>query len=166
MGRRVEVLDGDIVRQRLCKDLGFSKKDRDENIRRIGFVAELLSKHGVTVVVAAISPYRAVRDEVRKLIPAFIEVYVNAPVEICEVRDVKGLYRKARAGQISGFTGVDDPYEPPLRPEVECRTDLETVEQSLQKILDYIAQSPEQQYGEEMQAAGRVASRRDRGASA
>ncbi len=138
MGRKVEVLDGDVVRQRLCKDLGFSKKDRDENIRRIAFVAELLSSHGITVVVSAISPYRDVRNEVRSRIPDFVEVYVNAPIEVCERRDVKGLYRKARAGEIRGFSGIDDPYEPPLQPEIECRTDLETVEESLQKILDYL----------------------------
>lgn len=134
-GRKVEMLDGDIVRRRLSKDLGFSKRDRDENIRRIGFVAELLSKHGVMVIVSAISPYRAIRDEVRARIPSFVEVYVNAPIEVCEHRDVKGLYRKARAGELRGFTGIDDPYEPPLQPEVECRTDLETVEESTQKIL-------------------------------
>jgi bifunctional enzyme CysN/CysC len=137
-GHRVEMLDGDIVRQRLSKDLGFSKEDRDENIRRVGFVAELLAKNGVIVIVSAISPYRAVRDEVRTRIPGFFEVYVNAPIEVCEHRDVKGLYRKARAGQLRGFTGIDDPYEPPPHPEIECRTDLETVEESVQKILAYV----------------------------
>jgi bifunctional enzyme CysN/CysC len=134
-GRKVEILDADIIRQRLCKDLTFSKQDRDENIRRIGFVAELLSKNGLIVIVAAISPYRAGRDEVRNRIPDFIEVYVNAPLDVCEHRDVKGLYRKAREGKLQGFTGIDDPYEPPLQPEVECRTDLETVEASVQRIL-------------------------------
>jgi bifunctional enzyme CysN/CysC len=138
MGHRVEMLDGDIVRQRLCKDLGFSKPDRDENIGRVGFVAELLARNSVIVIVCAISPYRAARDEVRSHIPGFIEVYVNAPLEVCEHRDVKGLYRKARAGQLQAFTGIDDPYEPPLQPEVECRTDLETVEESVQKILDHL----------------------------
>jgi adenylyl-sulfate kinase len=137
-GHKVEVLDGDIVRQRLCKDLGYSKQDRDENIRRIGFVAELLAKNGVIVIVSAISPYRAARDEVRRRIPGFIEVYVNAPIEVCEHRDVKGLYRKARAGLLPAFTGIDDPYEPPLQPEIECRTDLETVEESVQKILEHV----------------------------
>src|SRR5271170_5601188 len=136
IGHRVELLDGDIVRQRLSKDLGFSKEDRDENIRRIGFVAELLARNGVTVIVSAISPYRAMRAEVRLSIPSFVEVYVNAPLDVCEGRDVKGLYRRARAGELHGFTGVDDPYEAPLQPEVECRTDLETVEESVQKILD------------------------------
>lgn len=138
LGRRVELLDGDIVRQRLCKGLGFSKEDRDENIRRIGFVAELLARNGVIVVVSAISPYRAVRDEIRGRIPAFVEVYVNAPLAVCERRDVKGLYRQARAGLLHGFTGIDDPYEAPLQPEVECRTDAETPAESVQKILDYL----------------------------
>jgi adenylyl-sulfate kinase len=138
IGYRVEMLDGDIVRQRLCKGLGFSREDRDENIRRIGFVAELLARNGIFVIVSAISPYRSARDEVRGLIPVFTEVYVNAPIEVCEHRDVKGLYRKARAGALRGFTGVDDPYEPPLHPEVECRTDNETVEDSVRKVLDYI----------------------------
>lgn len=136
-GRKVEILDGDMVRQTLCKDLGFTKEDRDENIRRIVFVAELLTRNGIVVIVSVISPYRAVRDQVRSRIPEFMEVYVNAPLEICERRDVKGLYRRARAGELRGVTGIDDPYEPPLRPEVECRTDVETIEQSVQKILDY-----------------------------
>lgn len=134
-GYRVELLDGDVVRQHLSKGLGFSKEDRDENIRRIGFVAQLLTRNGVIVLVSAISPYRAVRDEVRRNIGRFVEVFVNAPLETCEGRDVKGLYRKARAGLIKGFTGIDDPYEPPVAPEVECRTDLETVEESAAKVL-------------------------------
>jgi adenylyl-sulfate kinase len=142
-GCRVEMLDGDIVRRRLCKDLGFSKKDRDENIRRLGFLAELLSRNGIAVIVSAISPYRGARDEVRTRIPGFIEVYVNAPIDVCERRDVKGLYRQARAGRIQAFTGIDDPYEPPLQPEVECRTDLESIDESVRKILDYIANRPE-----------------------
>ena len=137
-GHKVELLDGDIVRKQLSKDLGFGKQDRDENIRRIGFVAELLSKNGVVAVVAAISPYRAIRDEVRRRITNFIEVYVNAPLEVCEMRDNKGLYRKARAGELKEFTGIDDPYEPPLNPEVECRTDQETVEECTRRILDFL----------------------------
>jgi adenylylsulfate kinase len=132
-GHAVESLDGDAVRQHLCKGLGFSKADRDENIRRIGFVAELLTRHGVVVLVSAISPYREIRDEVRRKIGRFVEVYVNAPLEICEQRDRKGLYKRARAGEIRGFTGIDDPYEPPLNPEVECHTDLETIEESVAK---------------------------------
>lgn len=134
-GQRVEILDGDVVRQYLTKGLGFSKEDRDENIRRIGFVAHLLTRNGVIALVAAISPYRATREEVRRKIGDFIEVYVNAPLEVCEQRDVKGLYQKARAGEIKHFTGIDDPYEPPLNPEVECRTDLERVEESVAKVL-------------------------------
>jgi adenylylsulfate kinase len=134
-GCKVELLDGDIVRTRLTKGLGFSKADRDENIRRIGFVSHLLTKHGVVVVVAAISPYREIRQEVRKLIGNFIEIYVNAPLDVCEQRDVKGLYKKARSGEINNFTGVDDPYEPPLTHEVECLTNQESINESVQKVL-------------------------------
>lgn len=134
-GYKVEILDGDVIRQNLCKDLGFSKEDRDANIRRIGFVASLLTRNQVIVLVPVISPYREIRQEVRQKIGSFVEVYVNAPLQICEQRDVKGLYQKARAGEIKNFTGIDDPYEPPLHPEVECRTDLETIEESVSKIL-------------------------------
>ncbi|MCG9884420.1 MAG: adenylyl-sulfate kinase [Cyanobacteria bacterium] len=135
-GAPVEVLDGDIIRQNLTKGLGFSKADRDENIRRIGFVAQLLARNGAIVIVSAISPYREIRDEVRaKIGDPFIEIYVNAPLATCESRDVKGLYQKARAGEIRGFTGIDDPYEAPLNPEVECRTDQETLEESLERVL-------------------------------
>ena len=137
-GFPVETLDGDEVRRHLGRGLGFTKEDRDENIRRIGYVAGLLTRHGVIVLVSAISPYRAAREEVRREIGAFVEVYVNAPLEVCEQRDVKGLYRKARTGQIHGFTGIDDPYEPPLDPEVECRTDRESVEESVEKVIDYL----------------------------
>jgi adenylylsulfate kinase len=134
-GCKVEVLDGDIVRQNLTKGLGFSKDDRDENIRRIGFVSHLLTRNGVMVLVSAISPYRSMRDEVRDRIGDFVEVYVNAPLNVCEQRDVKGLYKKARAGEIKQFTGIDDPYEPPLQPEVECQTDQETPQESAAKVL-------------------------------
>lgn len=132
---QVEILDGDIVRENLTKGLGFSKEDRDENIRRIGFVSHLLTRNGVIVLVSAISPYRAIREEVREKIGNFVEVFVNAPLSICEERDVKGLYKRARAGEIKNFTGISDPYEPPLNPEVECRTDLETLEASVAKVL-------------------------------
>jgi adenylyl-sulfate kinase len=135
-GCRAEMLDGDILRQGLCKDLSFSEADRNENVRRIGCLAELLAKRGVIVIVAVISPYRAARDELRGHIERFVEVYVNAPIEICETRDVKGLYRKARLGELHGLTGIDDPYERPLAPEVECRTDRESINESVQKILD------------------------------
>ncbi len=134
-GYKVEVLDGDVVRQNLTKGLGFSKEDRDENIRRVGFVANLLTRNQVIVLVSAISPYQEIREEVRQRIGNFVEVYVNAPLEVCEERDVKGLYRKARSGEIKNFTGIDDPYEPPQNPEVECRTDLESVEESVSKVL-------------------------------
>jgi adenylyl-sulfate kinase len=134
-GCRVETLDGDEVRAYLSKGLGFSRADRDENIRRIGFVAGLLAKHGVIVLVSAISPYRAARDEVRGRVGNFLEVFVNAPLEVCEARDVKGLYRRARRGEIAGFTGVSDPYEAPTAAEVECLTDRETVEESAEKVL-------------------------------
>ena len=134
-GYKVEILDGDVVRQNLTKGLGFSKEDRDENIRRVGFVAELLTRNQVIVLVSAISPYQKIREEVRQKIGNFVEVYVNAPLAICEQRDVKGLYKKARAGEIKNFTGIDDPYEAPLNPEVECRTDLESVEESVSKVL-------------------------------
>ena len=134
-GGKVELLDGDTVRRNLCKGLGFNKEDRDENIRRIGFVADLLTRNGVVVVVCAISPYRAIREEVRRQIGDFIEVYVNAPLAVCEQRDVKGLYSKARSGKLPGFTGIDDPYEPPENPEVECRTDLESPQESVERVL-------------------------------
>src|ERR1700734_3874814 len=112
-GANVEVVDGDVVRTFLSKGLGFSKEDRDENIRRIGFVCELLSRNGVIAIAAAISPYRAVREELRARIPNFVEVYVECPIEVLAERDVKGLYKKALAGEIPHFTGVSDPYEPP-----------------------------------------------------
>lgn len=134
-GAKVEIMDGDIIRQNLTKGLGFSKEDRDENIRRIGFVSHLLTRNGVIVLVSAISPYREVRDEVRERIGSFLEVYVNAPLEVCEDRDVKGLYERARAGEIKGFTGIDDPYEEPLNPELECRTDKEDLEESVEKVI-------------------------------
>ena len=133
-GYLVEVLDGDIVRQNLTKGLGFSKEDRDENIRRIGFVAHLLTRNGVIVLVSAISPYREIRREVKAKVGDFVEVFVNAPLEVCEQRDVKGLYKKARSGEIKHFTGIDDPYEVPSQPDVECRTDRETEAESVAKV--------------------------------
>jgi adenylylsulfate kinase len=140
-GLPAEILDGDDLRKNLTKGLGFTKADRDENVHRIGMVARLLSKHGVIVLVAAISPYRETRDEVRKTIENFIEVYVSAPIETCEGRDPKGLYAKVRAGELWNFTGVDDPYEIPIAPDIECRTDLETVEESTHKIMRALAQN-------------------------
>jgi bifunctional enzyme CysN/CysC len=137
-GYRVELIDGDEVRRNLSRELGFSKEDRDENIRRIGFLAELLTRNGVISLVGAISPYRKVREEIRSRIPNFLEVYVNAPLGVCESRDVKGLYRRARSGELRAFTGIDDPYEPPLAPDVECRTDLETIVESADKVIEAI----------------------------
>jgi adenylyl-sulfate kinase len=134
-GAKVELLDGDIVRTHLSKGLGFSKEDRDTNIRRIGFVCELLSRNGVIAMVAAISPYREVRDEVRYKIKNFVEVYVHCPVEVLASRDVKGLYKKALAGEIESFTGVSDPYEPPLNPEITIDSSQEQVEESVEKVL-------------------------------
>ncbi|MBI4307940.1 MAG: adenylyl-sulfate kinase [Chloroflexi bacterium] len=132
---KVELLDGDVVRTNLSKGLGFSKEDRDTNIRRIGFVSKLLTRNGVVSVVAAISPYREVREEVRRDIGDFIEVYVHCPLEELVRRDVKGLYAKAIRGEIPNFTGVSDPYEEPLNPEVTVHTDRETVDESLGKVL-------------------------------
>lgn len=134
-GRKVEVLDGDVVRTHLSKGLGFSKEDRDTNIRRIGWVCEVLTRNDVVTISAAISPYRAVRDEIRERIGNFFEVFVEVPLEVAIDRDVKGLYKKALAGEIRGFTGVDDPYEPPLDPELVVRTDAETPEQSAGRIM-------------------------------
>ena len=133
-----EVLDGDVVRTHLSKGLGFSKEDRDTNIRRIGWVATTLTRHGVAVVCAAISPYRAIRDEVRasvEKVGAFVEVYAKCPIPVLSDRDPKGLYKKAIAGEIKNFTGVSDPYEEPLHAEVVCETDRETVAESAAKIL-------------------------------
>ena len=137
-GYQLEVLDGDIVRQNLTKGLGFSKEDRDENIRRIGFVSHLLTRNGVIVLVSAIAPYREIREEVRHRIGDFVQVYVNAPLEVCEERDVKGLYKKARAGEIKNFTGIDDPYEAPLNPDIECSTKDESEVESIAKVLQYL----------------------------
>jgi adenylylsulfate kinase len=143
-GLNIEVLDGDEVRTNLSKGLGFSKEDRDTNIRRIGYVARLLSRNDVGVIAAAISPYRAIRDEVRASIEAegakFVEVYVQASLDTLVARDVKGLYKKALAGEIKEFTGVSDPYEAPLQPEVVVSSDTETVEESAAKILAKLAE--------------------------
>ena len=138
-GSKLEVLDGDIVRENLSKGLGFSKEDRDTNIRRIAFVADLLSRNDVPVITAAISPYREIRDEARKRMgERFIEIYTKAPLEVCEERDVKGLYAKARAGEIKEFTGISDPYEPPENPEILIETDKQSPEESAKQILDYL----------------------------
>jgi adenylylsulfate kinase len=134
-GEAVELLDGDVIRSKIGRELGFSRRDREDNLRRISFVADLLARNGITVVVAAISPYSTLRREIRSQLSPFLEVFVNAPLLVCERRDVKGLYRRCRNGEIKGLTGVDDVYERPFSPEVECRTDLETVEESVAKVL-------------------------------
>ncbi|HYT05697.1 MAG TPA: adenylyl-sulfate kinase [Gemmatimonadales bacterium] len=135
-GVRTEILDGDEVRQNLSKGLGFSREDRDTNIRRIGYVAKLLTRNGVAVIAAAISPYRRVRDEVRREVGSFVEVYVRASLDECIRRDTKGLYRQALAGQIPQFTGVSDPYEEPLAPELVVDTQQEDVAGSAARVLD------------------------------
>jgi len=132
---KLEKLDGDVVRTHLSKGLGFSKEDRDTNIRRIGWVAEVLTRNGVCVIASAISPYREIRDEVRRNIGDFVEVYVECSIEELTRRDVKGLYEKALRGEIQNFTGVSDPYEPPLAPEVVVNSERETVEESVAKVL-------------------------------
>jgi adenylylsulfate kinase len=143
-GVSIEVLDGDEVRTNLSKGLGFSKEDRDTNVRRIGYVSRLLSRNGVGVITAAISPYRSIRDEIRKATEAdgaaFVEVYVKCPIAVLAERDVKGLYKKALAGEIKEFTGVSDPYEEPLAPAVIVYTDRETVSQSARRILRELEQ--------------------------
>jgi len=133
-GAKVELLDGDIVRTHLSKGLGFSHADRDENIRRIGFVCELLSRNGVIAIVAAISPYREARESVRARIPNFVEVFMECPMDVLVGRDVKGLYKKALAGEIEHFTGISDPYEPPETPELTIHSSLETPEQSAERV--------------------------------
>ena len=136
----VEVLDGDEIRTTLGKGLGFSKEDRDTNIKRIGYVAKLLTRHGVIVITAAISPYRQTRDAIRQDIPDFLEVYVRCPLAVCMDRDVKGLYQKALAGEIRHFTGIDDPYEEPLHPDLIVNTHFETPSQSAAKVLAMLEQ--------------------------
>lgn len=134
-GRRVELLDGDVVRTNLSKGLGFSREDRDENIRRIGFVCHLLARNGVIAIAAAISPFRSVRDEVRRKIGSFLEIYVKCPLAVCQQRDVKGMYRRALRGEISQFTGVSDPYEEPLAPELTLYTDQESADKSAGRVV-------------------------------
>ena len=140
LGARVEVLDGDIVRTLLCHGLGFSREDREENIRRIGFVCELLARNGVIAIAAAISPYRAGRDELRQRITNFVEIYMNCPVEVLIRRDVKGLYKKALAGEISRFTGISDPYEPPLYPEATIDSSSDSLDSSVATILQRLGE--------------------------
>jgi adenylylsulfate kinase len=139
-GCKVEILDGDEVRENLSKGLGFSKEDRDTNIRRIGYVANLLARNGCVSITAAISPYREIRDECRKIAQApFIEIFVDAPLEVVEARDTKGLYKKARAGIIKQFTGISDPYEAPHKAEIVVKTGDESIEESASKVLKYLS---------------------------
>ncbi len=140
LGRNIEVLDGDIVRTHLSKGLGFSREDRDTNIKRIGFVCNLLTRNGVICISAAIAPYREARDWARKEIGNFVEVYVRCPIEVCRQRDVKGLYKLVDEGKIKNFTGVDDPYEEPLHPELIVETDKETVDESVARIFAKLTQ--------------------------
>lgn len=140
VGAKVEVLDGDVVRTNLSKGLGFSKEDRDINIRRIGFVCGLLSRNGVVAIAAAISPYRKIRDEVRANTVNFVEVFADCPLDTLVARDVKGLYKKALAGEIKNFTGVSDPYEPPESPEVRIDSSRETPEQSTDAVWNFLVE--------------------------
>lgn len=133
---KIEILDGDELRTNLSKELGFSREDRDIHIKRIGFICKLLSRNGVISIVAAISPYRGVREFNRREIGNFIEVYCKCPLKVCIQRDIKGLYRKAIQGEIKNFTGIDDPYEEPLNPEVILMTDKETIEESANKVIE------------------------------
>ncbi len=138
-GREVTVLDGDVVRTHLSAGLGFSREDRDTNVRRIGFVATEVVRHGGICVASVVSPYRATRDAVRAMVgPGFIEVFVDTPIEVCERRDVKGLYAKARRGQLTGMTGIDDPYEPPLHPELHLKTMEATARQNARLVLKFL----------------------------
>jgi len=144
LGAGVEVLDGDEVRTHLSKGLGFSREDRDTNVRRIGYVARLLARHGVVAITAAISPYQAIRAEQRALAAGeglvFCEVFMDCPLEVLKERDVKGLYARALAGEIDGFTGVSDPYEPPARPEVRVHSDRESIAEGVQRVLDRLVE--------------------------
>jgi len=142
-GKQVTELDGDVVRTHLSKGLGFSKDDRDINIRRIGFVASEIVRHGGVSICAAVSPYRATRNEVRNMVGGdqFIEVFVNTPLEVCEARDTKGMYAKARSGEIKDFTGIDDPYEAPDDPELILDTEVVSAEQNAKRIIDYMIEA-------------------------
>lgn len=135
---RIQHLDGDVVRESLTKDLGFSKEDRHTNIQRVTFLADMLSQHQVGVIASFISPYKEMRDHVKDNVSHYIEVFVNTPLEVCEERDVKWLYKKARAGEIKGFTWIDAPYEHPEDPHIEIRTHEEPIKESVQKIIDYL----------------------------
>lgn len=138
IGKKTYILDGDIIRKELNVDLGFSEEDRKENIRRVSVVAKILTECGVVPIVALVSPFRDARQKAREKIEKFVEIYVKAPIEVCMQRDVKGMYKMAIEGKIKGFTGIDDPYEEPLNPEIVCETDKESVEECIQKILNFL----------------------------
>jgi|SRR6187551_1655674 len=140
-GRRVEVLDGDLIRQSLSYGLGFNREDRDRNVLRVAFVANLLSRNDVVVIVAVVSPYREARAEARRLLQRFFEVHVDCPLEECERRDVKGMYKRARAGEVRGFTGVDDPYETPLEPELVVSTNFQSSDESAARVETKLLES-------------------------
>ncbi len=140
-GHNVELLGGDEGRENLSKGLGFSKEDRDTNIRRIGWVAKVLARNGVVSVTAAISPYREIRDEIRATIDHFVEVFIDTPLDVCEERDVKGLYEKARRGEIKQFTGISDPYEAPLAPEVRVLTHDRDLDASAAQVIGYLEEA-------------------------
>ncbi|SRR6056297_1941629 len=140
-GTKIERLDGDVVRRNLTKELGFSREDREENIRRIGFVANLLARNGVAVIASFISPYSQQRQELREKVTNYIEIFVNTSLEVCEQRDPKGLYKKARSGEIPLFTGITDPYEEPLDPHLEVRTDQHSVEECVEQIINYLREN-------------------------
>ncbi|MGA1984281.1 MAG: adenylyl-sulfate kinase [Acidobacteriaceae bacterium] len=153
-GHRVEVLDADVLRATVCRGLGFSKQDRDENVARIGWICEALNRHGVVAIAAVVSPYRAARARLRSSLPRFVEIYVSAPLDVCMERDVKGLYARARRGEIAHFTGIDDPYEEPLAPEIVVETARMSVDESALHILDTLealsfTQAPHQQTTEQ-----------------
>lgn len=151
LGLPVELLDADDLRLTISKGLGFSRSDREENLRRIAFVCGSLARHGVIAVVSAIAPYRSIRDEIREELGRFVEVYVNAPLGTCEFRDVKGMYKRAREGRMQSMTGIDSPYEYPLSPEVECCTDSETVEESAEKVMSFLGDNYQELFREALE---------------
>jgi adenylylsulfate kinase len=138
LGKKTYILDGDIIRKELNVDLGFSEKDRKENIRRVSVVAKILTECGIVPIVALVSPFREAREKAREKIGKFVEIYVKAPLEVCMKRDTKGMYKMAIEGKIKGFTGIDDPYEEPLNPEIVCETDKESIEECIEKILNFL----------------------------
>lgn len=140
-GCRVEVLDADALRATVCRGLGFDRKDRDENVARIGWICSMLSRHGVVSIAAVVSPYADAREQLRRTIPGFVEIYVKTPLSVCIERDVKGMYAKAMAGKLSHFTGIDDPYEEPLHPEIVVETEKSTVSECVESIIEWLEQA-------------------------